>query len=744
MTPFALVTTKWNRWICVNWTFLLSSFPRVLSFACVATVLAQSPALAGSITADSPGAMPRPALTVRVQPDAAEIGQPLKFYIGAVFQGQVFVKSADVGWQLWVPGSPIPVYRTEAGAALHTINVLDGSLDLSALSGVKLYVGYGRSEAEMLGTVGHLQRVYTIYNPGTTIGRYRLATRGVYAIFERRGWSNGYYTGDMIQRFNEFDNELQNDLNGNFPGARASSTVGAEVGLQLDIMRAWGINSVTVELRTSDPTYVPDGFVPPVCNLAPVLGFQWPQPTPIELANLAAFFDLAQSKDIRVQLRLVNTHMEENPPTNSQTWLGAILNVVKNHPALDVVAFEGNTHTVDTNGDGIPDTCGIPAEPPLWLGLTSVPAQYVQWAIGYGAALGVPFRKLSAEAIVGDFFVDSQAPAGPETTGGHLWSPIVVLKGIFDGLGIPDNQRTYLVSFYEHRKCATARNLPCTPDTDPHTWAEQTIQAVRSVVGNDGPRIIAAEMGAMTPIQANWPAERALESLGYLMEKYGIDGGSYWIWTENDSASEASPNTIGEPVKRRGLDFVYTPVQKELVDLAGFHLAAIANGSFEAGSTSADNWTGGVGTVVRFRLADEPGQPVLPSRGEFALRLTTGSGANDAVSATSGEIDVSPNTTYTTTANLRFQWTGDTGVGTSSTSRPQIYMMVRYFGGDGRPSTVRSQDIFRFYQENGSTDFGTFPLSYSTPADALTLRLEFGVLRNGLSQPIALDVDNVR
>ena len=740
------MTTKWNRWICVNWVFLLSSFPSVLSFVCVATVLAQSPAWAESISADSPGAMPRPTLTVRVQPDAAEIGQLLKFYVGAVFQGQVFIKSANAGWQLWVQGSPITVYRTEAGAASHTINVLDGSIDLSAFSGAKLYVGYGRTEAEMLGTAGHLQRVHTIYNPGTTVGRYRVNTRGLWTEFERRGWPNGYYSGEMIRMFNQFDQELQqNSLNGNFPGTRASSTVGAEVGLQLDIMRGWGINSITVELRTSDPTYVPDGFVPPGCNLPPSLGFQWPQPTPNELANLTAFFDLAQSKGIRIQLMLNNTHMEENPRTNAQTWLGAILNVVKNHPALDVVSLGGSTHTTDTNGDGIGDACGIPAEPPLYLGLASVPAQYVKWAIQYGISLGVPARKLSAEAIIGDFFTDSQAPAGPDNTDHHQWSPITILKGIFDSLSIPDNQRTYLVSFYEHRKCATARNLPCTPDIDPHTWAEQTVQAVRSVVGDNGPRIVAAEMGVMSPIESSWPAERALESLAALMEKYGIDGGNYWTWTATDTANDTSPDRVGEPIKRRGVDFAYNPVQKELVDLAGFHLTAIANGSFESGGSTADNWAGGgTGTITRFRLADEPGQPVLPSRGDFALRLTTGSGPNDAVSTTSDEIDVSPNTSYTTTANLRFLWTGDASVGTSSTSRPQVYMMVRYFGGDGRPSTVRSEDIFRYYQESGSANFGTFPISYTAPSDAMTIKLEFGAVRNGLAQLVTLDVDNVR
>jgi len=48
--------------------------------------------------------------------------------------------------------------------------------------------------------------------------------------------------------------------------------------------------------------------------------------------------------------------------------------------------------------------------------------------------------------------------------------------------------------------------------------------------------------------------------------------------------------------------------------------------------------------------------------------------------------------------------------------------MVRYFGGDGRPSAIRAQDSFRFYQEDGSAGFGTFPITYSTPAEAHTVR----------------------
>ena len=72
--------------------------------------------------------------------------------------------------------------------------------------------------------------------------------------------------------------------------------------------------------------------------------------------------------------------------------------------------------------------CGIQAEPPLYLGPGSIPAKYVQWAIGFAMSQGIPARKLSAEAIVGDFFVDSMPPAGYEATDRHLWPTIPVLK----------------------------------------------------------------------------------------------------------------------------------------------------------------------------------------------------------------------------------------------------------------------------------------------------------------------------
>jgi hypothetical protein len=560
-------------------------------------------------------------------------------------------------------------------------------------------------------------------------GRYRLPTRGLYVQFERRGYPNGYRPGQMLQQFNDFDPIV-------------GRTVKEEVAAQLDVMRDMGVNVITYELRTCDSYYVNGPFAPPVCNLGPVLGLQWPQPTATELSNLRAFLDLLQQKGIRLFLRLVNTRMGEKPPTNSTTWLGAIFGAIKDHPALDLVLFEGNAH-LDWSSCTERNACGIPAEPPLWNGPGDAVADYIRWAITYAMSLGMPARKLSAEAIVGAFFVDSE-PGNCIATDGHMWSPIVTLKRIFDDLGIPDAQRTYALSFYEHPKCLGANGLPCT-DAPPPAWAEETIQKLFRVIGvANGARVVAPEMGANNPVDSTWPTERSLESLVFLMEKYGIDGGSFWTWTNDEDWLDTNAGT-SDAVKRRGVPYVYNKVQSEMLDVGGFHLILIPNGSFENGGAVPDSWSvSGAGTASRHFLAGEPGQPEVSSRGSYDLRLTTGGGSNDAISARGPKITVSPNVTYTTTANLRFAWTGDPDPLAAPSSRPHVFVAFHYLDGSEQPSGIRDRDTFRFFQADSTRGFGTFPLRYTPPSDAHSVEIEIGVARNGLPTPITFDADNLR
>jgi hypothetical protein len=374
----------------------------------------------------------------------------------------------------------------------------------------------------------------------------QLPTRGLWVQIEERGWPSGYWPGQVIQQFNDFDPVV-------------GHTVSEEVALQMDAMVGMGVNTITIELRSADQ----DGnHTFPICHLNPVLGFQWPQPTATELANLPQYFDLAQSKGIKIILVLINTHMEELPRTNSQTWLSAILNIVKNHPALDFVVFNGDAHVIDTNGDGVPDACGGQAEPSLWLGSTTIAAVYVNWAINYAMSLGIPPIKLSAGTTVGDFFTDSEPP-NSFATDGHLWPPIVVIKQILDSLGVPNNQRLYALSFYEHTKCSTARGLPCV-DASPPVWAEQTVQRVFSTIGwGSEARVVAYEMGNLTPVQPTWTTSQAIQSLLSLMATYGMDGGSFWRWVSFQNSEDQDP-TLAQPIKLRGVEFNYTPAKSVL------------------------------------------------------------------------------------------------------------------------------------------------------------------------------------
>jgi hypothetical protein len=541
----------------------------------------------------------------------------------------------------------------------------------------------------------------------TATGRYVLQTRGIWTEFDDPASPNGWYSGELLH-------------NGNFGPARPT------VETQLRAMSAMGVNEIAYELRSGDPIWIPGDRKPPECHVSPDTGLQYPQPTQEELTNLGRLFDLASAHGVKIALILNNTHMDDR--TNSQRWLGTILGVVKGKPALDYVAFGGDKFLIDQNGDGVPESCGGLSEAPLWLGPSSVQGGYVQWAIGYGMSLGFSAAQLTAESIVGFYPVENRADAGPDAQDNHLWSPIAVLRTIFDRLGVAESDRTYAVSFYEHRKCAGSF-IHCT-DEDPQVWADETAQYVRSVAGPVA-RVTAVEFGDLTPVSPSWPTEKAVEGLGVVMQRYGIDGGTFWHW---EDVTGDAPANFGDPVKQRGPGLVYYPVQRELADLYGFHVGAVPNGSFEQGLTG-------------WRVTGQGGaQPIpldvtgTPWRGQSFLRIT----ASGTTSITGTPIRISPSTRYTTTANLRFSWTGDRHPGAPLAKRPQVDVMFRYLTCAGRPSRVHAQIIFRYFQTQATTGFQTFPFTYTTPKDGCYVQVGFAAVRNRLTTPVVLDVDNVR
>jgi len=75
------------------------------------------------------------------------------------------------------------------------------------------------------------------------VGYHPLKNAGLYTQFERRGTLSEYSgSGQVIQNWDQFDSVV-------------GSTVSQEVSLQLDKMKAMGVNTITIELRTADPTY---------------------------------------------------------------------------------------------------------------------------------------------------------------------------------------------------------------------------------------------------------------------------------------------------------------------------------------------------------------------------------------------------------------------------------------------------------------------------------------------------------
>jgi hypothetical protein len=382
----------------------------------------------------------------------------------------------------------------------------------------------------------------------TSISRVLLPVRGIIGPFERRGFPSGYYEGQILREFNNYDQ---------FVG----STVAQEIGLQLDAMRSMGINTIWLTLAAADAQ--PGLFDLPNCTVNPDLGPMFPQPTATELTNLKTLFDLVNSKGIQIVLNLSNTHMDDQ--AKSGIWLKSILEVVKDHPALYLVLFSGDIHIHHYDVAGVKDFCGGRAEPPLWEGPGTGAVQYLKWALPFAHSMGIPYQKLSAEAILGSFVSIAQAP-NQFITDGHYWNPEVVLKGIFDDLSIPTGQRTYAISFYEQHKCYVSLDMPCT-DESPQQWAIDTIDRLFAVIGrNNGARVVAVETGYLTPQVTDWNTELALESLAWIYQSYGIEGMEFWLWTNETNAEDLDPGRTS-PVKQRGPGFHYNPVQEVLQQL---------------------------------------------------------------------------------------------------------------------------------------------------------------------------------
>ena len=143
---------------------------------------------------------------------------------------------------------------------------------------------------------------------------------------------------------------------------------------------------------------------------------------------------------------------------------------------------------------------------------------------------------------------------------------MAILKGIFDNLSIPADERTYAISLYEHNKCFDWYYMECT-EIGPHAWALETVDNLYGVIGEGtGARVVAVEMGLSSPVDPAWTTEEALESLVWIFQNRGIEGGSFWRWTDFQVWEEFDPE-LSMPVKYRSWTDRYTPVAELLTSL---------------------------------------------------------------------------------------------------------------------------------------------------------------------------------
>jgi len=165
--------------------------------------------------------------------------------------------------------------------------------------------------------------------------------------------------------------------------------------------------------------------------------------------------------------------------------------------------------------------------------------------------------------------------------------------------------------------------------------------------------------------------------------------------------------------------------------------ANVSSSSLTPGQAPAHWAVTGKGSATAYYLPQESGQPQVPSRGSYCLRLIA-SDSTAAISAMSDQIAVTPGTSYTTTANLRFAWTGDPNPSGSATTRPQVFVTIHYLNASGTAG-VDAFDCLLLLP--GEQHAGVSDLRFSVHAPE---RRAIGANRNRRCAQWTLDADHLR
>lgn len=108
------------------------------------------PALASAgVSTQVSGAPRSPTVSVTLTPVAAVQGQAGNIYVFADIAGAIHFKNAGGLWERWAEPATYPVFRS-ATLATQQLDVLAGEMETAGMVGARFYVGYGRSQAEMI------------------------------------------------------------------------------------------------------------------------------------------------------------------------------------------------------------------------------------------------------------------------------------------------------------------------------------------------------------------------------------------------------------------------------------------------------------------------------------------------------------------------------------------------------------------------------------------------------------------
>lgn len=102
-----------------------------------------------TMTQSMSGALSGLNLKVTITVDTADTGKTGNLYVAALLPNGVLYALGSAGWQPFL-GAQFPAYRTGVTLGQHTIQIFDGSLDLSALGGTSILVGYGSDQTDLL------------------------------------------------------------------------------------------------------------------------------------------------------------------------------------------------------------------------------------------------------------------------------------------------------------------------------------------------------------------------------------------------------------------------------------------------------------------------------------------------------------------------------------------------------------------------------------------------------------------